>query len=934
MLRNTLNTVITATLIMLLGVSSSAQAMVPAGSRITSTSTLTVEGLDPPLTATVTVTVGLQRSKPEIALKEVTVDGELFGGDLGDVQWLHGKTKTLTYKYTITTTANGQATYNVTAAVDKEGLSEAPSTEVDGEPISLGATAAISNQGLVVTVPYDGAADGVINGISPQAIVVINNEPYEVNNLRDSADASTLTLDKDPGELSPGTPIAEQQEYTVTLLGVVLADDAPEGGTNPTLTITATQGAGFEGFDAAPNNQSFLVIAQGQPTLNCIGDICSQYQLIDIIHTVVKGDGGAVNVTCGWDHIYDDCKEQDSHMKGGGCAFTSSRVDGCSQAKKKFCAAEQCQAYEECRTRGMGKSGRGEGWCKKYRRYPLNDAPVANPDSYNAIEDTADQLLNVLGNDTDPDNGASLSVKAVDTVDTVGTVVFDEQAGTILYTPGAAFQNLAVGETANDSFTYTVTDGTANTDATVSITVMGVNDAPVANNDALTTASSCTGTWSYGTIGGQDGWTTLTNDYAQPDTFPGTSQVVGDQPDRGNSIVGVFTSGDGLEEAGQVYEGTKAWWFKRGYDSSGSGTPQTPNVEPAGEGSAAASTDGVARDSFRYSFMFRAHQHNDGSRISVVTGKSDGTDRASNYVEVGNDDAAGMRVRVYDHAGPGSGWGGAYVVAASGLAYDTWHEFSATMTTTGVNDLWEYSVNGSVVHSSLGSFNQTRLDFGWALELSTRVKFQPKHANYNAGHMGFYFDSINVASWASADEAGTKSSYCADFNAELFSDSGVNKVIGGVGGGDGGSFPLTTGECKHDAEGLWAPDMNATKCKGVKWNAANGINHVYNPVCWDSNLSDGWQEVAVNPWVVGTARYYNKETYDCRTKCAGKTGESFDHCSTDRWWDNKDAKAAVCLQWNDFGGREMALTRSGGSRSVIDGVITWLRRASCFPYVN
>ncbi|MEO2123099.1 MAG: hypothetical protein ABGY10_07205, partial [bacterium] len=45
---------------------------------------------------------------------------------------------------------------------------------------------------------------------------------------------------------------------------------------------------------------------------------------------------------------------------------------------------------------------------------------------------------------------------------------------------------------------------------------------------------------------------------------------------------------------------------------------------------------------------------------------------------------------------------------------------------------------------------------------------------------------------------------------------------GGDGGGDGGSFPETTGDCKHNADGLWASDMDAIKCKGVKWNAANG----------------------------------------------------------------------------------------------------------------
>jgi len=44
MRRNTLSTFVTAALVMLVGVSSSAQAVVPANSKITSTSTLDVGG--------------------------------------------------------------------------------------------------------------------------------------------------------------------------------------------------------------------------------------------------------------------------------------------------------------------------------------------------------------------------------------------------------------------------------------------------------------------------------------------------------------------------------------------------------------------------------------------------------------------------------------------------------------------------------------------------------------------------------------------------------------------------------------------------------------------------------------------------------------------------------------------------------------------------
>ncbi len=54
--------------------------------------------------------------------------------------------------------------------------------------------------------------------------------------------------------------------------------------------------------------------------------------------------------------------------------------------------------------------------------------------------------------------------------------------GTITYTPALNFNGA-------DSFTYTVSDGNGGTaTATVSVTVTSVNDAPVAVNDAATTA--------------------------------------------------------------------------------------------------------------------------------------------------------------------------------------------------------------------------------------------------------------------------------------------------------------------------------------------------------------------------------------------------------------------------------------------------------------
>ena len=68
---------------------------------------------------------------------------------------------------------------------------------------------------------------------------------------------------------------------------------------------------------------------------------------------------------------------------------------------------------------------------------------------------------------------------------------------TFSYDPNGQFEHLGVGETATDSFTYTVTDpdGQSNT-ATVTITVAGVNDDPVAVDDARTIGEDVAGTFS------------------------------------------------------------------------------------------------------------------------------------------------------------------------------------------------------------------------------------------------------------------------------------------------------------------------------------------------------------------------------------------------------------------------------------------------------
>src|SRR5205814_101681 len=112
-----------------------------------------------------------------------------------------------------------------------------------------------------------------------------------------------------------------------------------------------------------------------------------------------------------------------------------------------------------------------------------NDAPLAVNDTATVDEDSGANTIDVRANDTDPDNlaapfNAGLTVSAVTQGPYAYTTLFRSNL-TVSYTPAANYFG-------SDSFTYTITDGTLTSTATVNVTVTGANDAPVAVNDTAT----------------------------------------------------------------------------------------------------------------------------------------------------------------------------------------------------------------------------------------------------------------------------------------------------------------------------------------------------------------------------------------------------------------------------------------------------------------
>lgn len=131
----------------------------------------------------------------------------------------------------------------------------------------------------------------------------------------------------------------------------------------------------------------------------------------------------------------------------------------------------------------------GSGWGVFQRlASPANEPPVAHADTASVNEDgTIGLWTSVLSNDSDPNNDV-LSISAVDTTGTKGTVTFDPATHTLSYAADAdVFDLLPPGASTTDTFSYTADDGrggTSTTTVTMTITESGGGNQVTGSNKA------------------------------------------------------------------------------------------------------------------------------------------------------------------------------------------------------------------------------------------------------------------------------------------------------------------------------------------------------------------------------------------------------------------------------------------------------------------
>ncbi|MEJ6398959.1 Ig-like domain-containing protein, partial [Yoonia sp. 208BN28-4] len=331
-------------------------------------------------------------------------------------------------------------------------------TAVDGDPANVGQPVDLADGGTVTinadgSVSFDPDGDFEDLGEGEEATVSVT---YTIADGQGGEDTATVTF------TVTGTndgPVATDNAYTV--------DQNEDAGDTDGNAITENTGAGED--SDVDDDQSDLAVSQVNGAAGNVGN-------------VVAGDNGGLFTVNADGTIDFDANGEFDDLGAGDTASTSITY-----------TITDPDGLEDTATVTFTING-------------TNDDPIACPDLYIVTEDetTGDVDGNVITNpsdnnaglDIDPD-GDTLTVVGVNAPDSgVGDVIAGDNGGTFVINPDGSFdfsangefEELAPGESAETSVTYTVSDGNGGTaTTTLTIRVNGLNDGPVAVDDAGTT---------------------------------------------------------------------------------------------------------------------------------------------------------------------------------------------------------------------------------------------------------------------------------------------------------------------------------------------------------------------------------------------------------------------------------------------------------------
>ena len=409
------------------------------------------------------------------------------------------------------------AVTSITLSVTVTRANEAPVAAADfgstGEDLPLtvkdGAKGtAISGDGQSFTINADLLLNDADANGDPLTISAVGGKAAGVGSAVDGSHGGSFTIatdgswtfdpDDDFEDLAAGKTRTTSVIYTVT-------DGRDTDTATLTITVTETNDAPTVVDDTgATGENTVLTVAAAAGVLNNDNDPEAEAFTI----TAVKGYGAAdQDGNRGRQDVAPGVVTQGS--KGG--AFTISadgawRFDPGADFNNLAAGTSRATSIEYRVT--DTRSGISDYATLTVTVTGLNDAPTAVDDiagtRENAVLTVADGSIgttsgtvttnaDLLLNDSDPDSTDTLTITRVnDDADNVGKATAGTNGGSFViaadgsysFDPGSSFLDLAAGVTVTTSVTYTIGDAKGGADtATLTLTVTGVNTAPVAVTD-------------------------------------------------------------------------------------------------------------------------------------------------------------------------------------------------------------------------------------------------------------------------------------------------------------------------------------------------------------------------------------------------------------------------------------------------------------------
>ncbi|WP_189446279.1 tandem-95 repeat protein, partial [Salinicola rhizosphaerae] len=354
-----------------------------------------------------------------------------------------GESRDVTFTYTATDNA-GASSAPVTVTITVTGTNDAPVAVADTQ--TTGENTALTGQ-----VPVATDIDGTIASYTLDTNVGTGNGSLAFN-----ADGSYTF---DPGTDFDALAAGESRDVTFTYT----ATDNDGGVSAPqtvTITVTGTNDAPVAQAATATTEENTVLTGQVPAATDVDGTIAG-YELA----TDVGAGNGSLAFNADGSYTFDPGTDFDALAAGESRDVTFT-----------YTATDNDGGVSTPQTVTITVTG-------------TNDAPVAVADTQTTGENTA--LTGQVPAATDVDGTIASYALDTDVGQGNGSLSFNSD-GSYTFTPGTDFDALAAGESRDVTFTYTATDNAGDVSApqTVTITVTGTNDAPVAVADTQTTGEN------------------------------------------------------------------------------------------------------------------------------------------------------------------------------------------------------------------------------------------------------------------------------------------------------------------------------------------------------------------------------------------------------------------------------------------------------------